>query len=219
MVYALIEPFSVEITFRKRNCNSYLMLDTSMWLRISKLPWLRSTCETHVTLFVTIYTSVTDLAPRVRLHHPVLWTREIILLHATGGSLFRNVFIIIWQASFDNHLKGKTIVQRREVCLSCTFTVTNYSKHECFKWYFYYSNKKQISCNFCYVAPMKPSKLTGLCMFSLARNVHRTLESMICPLSIFRTSFVVSKCVQSAKWMSIVNSVVSVPTCLWQKTM
>jgi len=65
---------------------------------------------------------------------------------------------------FQNHLtlkvKGKLVCQRRQVRRICSFTVTGDSKHECFKRFCNYCNKKQPSFQFCYVAPLKPSILT-----------------------------------------------------------
>jgi len=65
---------------------------------------------------------------------------------------------------FQNHLtlkvKGKLVCQWRQVCRNCSYTVTTDSKHECFKRFCNYCIKKQPFGHFCYVAPLKPSKLT-----------------------------------------------------------
>jgi hypothetical protein len=45
------------------------------------------------------------------------------------------------------------------------FTVTGVSKHEWFKRVSNYCNKKQLLEHFCYVAQLKPSKLTDRCMY------------------------------------------------------
>jgi hypothetical protein len=45
------------------------------------------------------------------------------------------------------------------------FTLTGDNKHECFKRFCNYSNKKQISGHFSYVAPLKPRKLTNRFMY------------------------------------------------------
>jgi len=58
-------------------------------------------------------------------------------------------------------------------------------------------------------------------MFSLIRSAHRTLKSMTGPLSIYRTSYELSRCVQCEAVDDInvdLNSVVSVPTCFERKT-
>ena len=65
---------------------------------------------------------------------------------------------------FQNHLtlkvKGKLVCQWRQICRNCSFTVTSDSKHECFKKFCNYCYKNQPSGHFCYVAPLKPRKLS-----------------------------------------------------------
>ena len=65
---------------------------------------------------------------------------------------------------FQNHLtlkvQGKLVCQWRQVCRNCSYSVTTDSKHECFKKFSNICNKKQPSDHFCYVAPLKPSKLS-----------------------------------------------------------
>ena len=69
-----------------------------------------------------------------------------------------------------NHMtfkvKGKLVCQWRQECPNCSFTVTAYSKHECFKRFCNYCNKNQPSGHFCYVAPLKPSKLTDRFLYA-----------------------------------------------------
>jgi len=64
---------------------------------------------------------------------------------------------------FQNHLthkvKGKLVCQWRQLSRNCSFTVTGDSKHEWFKRFRNYCNKKQLSGHFCYMAPLKQSKL------------------------------------------------------------
>ena len=64
-------------------------------------------------------------------------------------------------------VKGNLFCQWRQVCRNCSFTVTGDNKRECFKRFCKYCNKKQLSGHFCYVAPLKPSKLTNwnMCAF------------------------------------------------------
>ena len=57
-------------------------------------------------------------------------------------------------------MKGKLVGHWRHVCRNCSFTVKGVNKHECFKRFGNYCNKKQLSCHFFYAAPLKPSKLT-----------------------------------------------------------
>jgi len=67
--------------------------------------------------------------------------------------------------------------------------VTSDSKHECYKKFCTFCNKKQPSGHLCYVAPLKPSKLSNKYFtFSLIRNAHKTLKSVMGLLSMFRTS-------------------------------
>jgi len=65
---------------------------------------------------------------------------------------------------FQNHVnlkvKGKLVCQRRQVCRNCSYLISSDNKHECFKKFCNYCNKKEPSGHFCYVAPLKPSKLS-----------------------------------------------------------
>jgi len=75
------------------------------------------------------------------------------------------------QKCFQNHLilkvKGKLVSQWRQVCRNCSYLVTFDSKHECFNKFFTYCNKKQPSCHLCYVAQLKPSKLSNKYLYVL----------------------------------------------------
>jgi len=65
---------------------------------------------------------------------------------------------------FQNHLtlkvKGKLRCHWRQGCRNCSYFVTADSKHECLKKFCIICNKKQTSGHFCYVAPLKPNKLS-----------------------------------------------------------
>jgi hypothetical protein len=65
---------------------------------------------------------------------------------------------------FQNHVtlkvKGKLVCQWRQICRNCSYLVTLDNKHECFKKFCKYCYKNQPSGHFCYVAPLKPSKLS-----------------------------------------------------------
>jgi len=65
---------------------------------------------------------------------------------------------------FQNHLtlkvKGKLVCQWRQVWRNCNYLATGDSKHECFKKFCNFCKKKQLSGHFCYVVPLKPSKLS-----------------------------------------------------------
>ena len=114
---------------------------------------------------------------------------------------------------FQNHLilkvKGKLVCQWRQVCRNCSYLVTCDSKHECFKKFCTFCNKKQPSGHLCYVAPLKPSKLSNKYFtFSLIRNAHKTLKSVMGLLSMFRTSYVLNRCVLNVKlWMMLMSIV------------
>jgi len=64
-----------------------------------------------------------------------------------------------------HRVKGKVVCQWRQVCRNCSFTVTGDNKHECFKRFCNYCNKKQLTGHFCCVAPLKPSNLKNRFMY------------------------------------------------------
>jgi len=64
-------------------------------------------------------------------------------------------------------VKGKLLCQWRQVCRKCSLRVTGDSKHQCFKKFCNYCNRKQLSGHFSYVATFKPNKLTDLFMYVL----------------------------------------------------
>ena len=68
------------------------------------------------------------------------------------------------QNCFQNHLtlkaKGKLVCQWREVWRNCSYLVTLDTKNECFKKFCNYCYKNQPGGHFCYMAALKPSKLS-----------------------------------------------------------
>ena len=60
-------------------------LGTIMLLLTLRLQWQRSTRVSRVTLYMTLHTNVTKLAPCVQLRHPVLNISPSIVVHAIGG--------------------------------------------------------------------------------------------------------------------------------------
>jgi len=70
---------------------------------------------------------------------------------------------------FQNHLilkvTGKLVCQWRQVCRNGSYLVTSDSKNECFKKFCTFCNKKHLSGHLCYVAPLKPSKLSNKCLY------------------------------------------------------
>jgi hypothetical protein len=122
---------------------------------------------------------------------------------------------------FQNHLilkvKGKLVCQWRQVCRNCSYLVTVDFKHECFKIFCTYCNKKQRSGHLRYVVPLKHSKLSNKYWYVFFdTECTQDLEKCDGLLNMYRTSYVLSSCVLNAEpWMmlmSIVNSVESVST-------
>jgi len=56
---------------------------------------------------------------------------------------------------------SKLVCQWRQVCRNCSYLVTSDSKHECCKKFCSFCNRKQPSGHLCYVAPLKPRKLSN----------------------------------------------------------
>ena len=76
----------MDVPFQRRKRTFYMMVDTTMSLRTSRLQWQRGIYATSLTHCMTLHTNVTELAPYLQRHHPVPKIGEIIVLHATGGS-------------------------------------------------------------------------------------------------------------------------------------
>jgi len=121
---------------------------------------------------------------------------------------------------FQNHLilkvKGKLVCQWIQVCRNCSYLMTSDSKHECFKKFCTFCNKKQPSGHLCYVAPLDlASYQTSICTFSLIRSAHKTLKSVMGLLSMYRTSYVLNRCFKCEAVDDVnvdLNSVESVST-------
>ena len=139
MVRSLIGSLSDEIFFRIVPCIWYV---------------------TRVTNCTTLNTNVTELAscvpcvPRFKYRSKNCgkWSRWFI-----SGECFQNHLTL--------KVKEKLVCKWRQVCRNSSFTVTTYSKHESFTRFCNYCNKKQTSGPFCYVAPLKPSKLKDWLMY------------------------------------------------------
>ena len=128
---------------------------------------------------------------------------------------------------FQNHLNievnGNLVCHWRQIWRNCSFTVTGSWKHECFKRFYNYCNKKEPSGHFSAWLHWNPAIFqNGLCMFSLIRSAHRTLKSTAF-FWAYSMPHVLNRCDSNVKrWMtivSIVNSVVSDPKCFWRKTL
>jgi len=172
----------------------------------------------RVTHYTTLDTSVTKLVPWLWLHHPVLKFRQCTVVMQQLVS-----YCEIFQDHLTLKLKGKLVCQWRQVSQNCSYTVTANSKLECFKRFFNYCNKKQPSCHFWYVTPLKPSKLTDRfiyvffdtgCTQDQEKNdgSFEYNPNLICAQQMFPNMkpWII--------WVSIVNSVVNIPACFGQDT-
>ena len=122
---------------------------------------------------------------------------------------------------FQNHLilkvKGKLVCQWRQVCRNCSYLMTSDLKHECFKKFCTFLIRNNLQAIYAtWLHWNLASCQTSICTFSLIRSAHKTLKSVMGLLSMYRTSYVLSRCVLNVKlWMmlmSIVNSVESLST-------
>jgi hypothetical protein len=126
-------------------------------------------------------------------------TNRSVMIHATGLFSVKSV---------QNHLtlnaKGKLVCQWRQVCRNCNFLETSNSKHECFKKFCNYCNKNNIPAIF---ATWLHSNLANFqsdsCTFSLTWSVRKIWKDMKDLSNMYRTLFVLSKCVQSLKLLRI----------------
>jgi hypothetical protein len=99
-----------------------------------------------------------------------------------------------FQNDLTHKVKGKLICQWRQVCRYCSFAVTGDSKHENFKRFCNYCNKKQHSDQFCYVALLKPSKLTDRFLFVFfdtectqdIEKHHGSFAPHMCSVDVFK---------------------------------
>jgi hypothetical protein len=70
---------------------------------------------------------------------------------------------------FQNHVtlrvKGKLIFAWKQICKTCSFLVTSDNKHECVKRFCNVCNKLRHAGHFCYMSPLKPSKLSSKYMY------------------------------------------------------
>jgi len=114
-------------------------------------------------------------------------------------------------------VKGKLVCQWRQVCRNCSYLVTSDSKHECFKKFCTFLNKKQLSDHLCYVAPLKPSKLSNKYLYVFF-DTECTQDLEKCDGSFEHVPKLICAqhmCFKLKPWMmlmSIVNSVKSVST-------
>jgi len=103
-----------------------------------------------------IQTNVILFAPCLLLRYPVLKMSKYCGTcnrYFLSEKCFQNLLVL--------KVKGKLVLQWRQVCRNCSFLVTRDSKYECFKKVCTFCNKKQASGHLCYLAPLKPSKLSN----------------------------------------------------------
>ena len=110
--------------------------------------------------------------------------------------------------------------QWRQVCRNYNFSITTDFKYECFMKFCTYGNKKQHSGHYCYVVLLKLSRLSNRYMFvfydmEFSQDLERS-DGFFENVPKLRTSYALSKCVQSVKSLriliSIANNVASVCT-------
>jgi hypothetical protein len=100
--------------------------------------------------------------------------------------------VFLSEKCFRNHVslkvKGRLVCQWRQVCRNCSFSVTAEQKHECFKKFCTLCNKLQPSGHHCYMAPLKPSRLSNRYMYVFStRSVHKILKSVMYLLNTSQT--------------------------------
>jgi len=93
---------------------------------------------------------------------------------------------------FENHLtlnvKGKLVCQWRQVCRNCRYSVRPDSKHQLFKKFRNFCNKKEPSGHYCYLPPLKTTSCRSrFCRFSSIRIAHKTLRSAKCLSIVYRS--------------------------------
>jgi len=160
-----------------------------------RLQWQRVTYITRMTHFTTLHTSDNACSLRTATSSRTKDQRKYC---GTCSRCFRSEEF--FQNLLTLNMKGKPVCQWRQVNRNCSFTVTGDSRQKCFKRLCKYCNKKQQSGHFYNVAPLKPSKLTNwFCIFSLIRSAHTTFKSMAGRLSLFRNTYVLSRCVHNVK--------------------
>jgi len=108
---------------------------------------------------------------------------------------------------FQNHLtlevKGKLVCQWRKVSRNC-----NYLVNERFKKFCNFCSKKQLQATFAtWLHWNLASCRTRFCTFSSIRSAHKILKSVMGLLRMYRTAYVLSKCILNVKpwmiWVSI----------------
>ena len=105
---------------------------------------------------------------------------------------------------FQNHLtfkvKDKLVCQWRQVCRNFSYLVTSDSKYEYFKIFYNYCNKKQPSGHFCYVATLNSNKLSDMFLYVFFdTEFTQHIEKGDASLSVYRTPYVLNKCVVNVK--------------------
>jgi len=189
------------------------MVDNTMSLRTSRLLWPRSIYVTRDRLY--------DLTHSVKACSLRTATPPCTKDRSKQCDTCNRMFLS--EKCFRNHftlkVKGKLVCQWRQVCQNCSFTVTSDWKHEYFKAFCNYCNKKQPLRHFGYLAPLKPSKLTDRFFFDSEYiqefekhdGSFEHIPNLVCAQQMC------SKC-EAVGDLSVVCSVVSVPACFGRKT-
>jgi hypothetical protein len=110
---------------------------------------------TPVTIHMTKHINVNKLTPNALQRHLVPKIGLGIVINATG--LFS---VKCFQNYLTLRVKGKLVLSVETSVPKFQLFVTLNSKHESLEKFSNYYNKKQPSGHYCYVAPLKPSKLS-----------------------------------------------------------
>jgi len=101
-------------------------------------------------------------------------------------------------------VKDKLVYQWRQVCRNYSYLATANVKHECFKKFCNFCIKKQPSGDFCYVTVLKPSNLSDKYFYVFFDTEYtQELENVMGLFRMYRTSYVLSKCILNVKPLMI----------------
>jgi hypothetical protein len=144
-----------------------------------------------MTQCMILHTSVTNLAPCVPLRYPLQrmrhWYCDTCNRWFLSETCFQNDLIL--------KMKVKLICQWRQVCRNCTCLVTSDSKHECIKKFAINLTRNLPAIYATWLDRSLASFLRSIYKSSSTRSAHKTSKSAKSNLSLFRTSYVLSKCV------------------------
>jgi hypothetical protein len=188
---------------------------TLTWLQTLKLRWQKSVYVMRGIRYMTLHTSEKKKLLFVYRYTTMYRSRN----YDTSNRSFLS------EKCFQNHLmlrvKFKLACQWRQVCWNCNFQINTDYKHERFKKFCTYCNKKKLSGHICYMAPLKPINLSDRFMFVFFdTKFTQDLEKCEKCFEYVPNLICAQQIIQSVKpwriWLSIVNSVASLFTCSGQ---